>query len=84
MELKVEQYPGRNILSYGVGVPFLGSEIKVWIRWHMEHACGMKTKMANAMKKYLDIDDNTWYCLLKNDYHSAENFEQYYVQRYKP
>lgn len=82
MQKNNDKYNGVNILSYGVGVPFQGRIIKEWIVWHMTHDCGQKTKMANSMKKYLSIDDDVLYCLLKNDYHSAENFGEYYVQKY--
>lgn len=75
----MEHYSGRNILSYALGTPFSGKEIKNWIQWHMTHKCGEKTKMASAMKDYLNIEDNVQYCLSKNTYHSAENFGKYFV-----
>lgn len=78
----MQKYNGVNILSYGTRIPFQGRTIKEWIVWHIAHNCGQKTKMAKSMKKYLNIDDNSLYCLLKNNYHSAKNYKEYYVQKY--
>ena len=74
-------YTEKNILSYGPGTVFKGSEIKAWIRYHINHDCGKKTQMANKMKEYLNIDDNADYVLVKCTYSSCESYGNYLVER---
>lgn len=74
-------YIGKNILSYSPKTIFKGSEIKAWIRYYINHDCGKKTKMANRMKKYLNIDDNADYTLIKCTYSSCASYGDYLVER---
>lgn len=52
----------RNLLSYPQGTPFLGKEIKDWIR---ENLSSSKRVVAQRMTKYLNISDTRYYCLLR-------------------
>ena len=75
-----DAYKGKNILSCKLGTRFLGSEIKAWIRWHLNHDTP-KRKVAKQMERFLDIEDNAVYYLTKGDYKSSASYGKYLVVR---
>lgn len=75
-------YNGKNILSYELGTPFPGKEIKKWIRYHLDNQCGTKTKIARAMREYLNLNDDQLYVLYKRNDRSAARYGTYGVMNY--
>lgn len=65
-----------NILSYKLGSSFKGKDIKDWIEFHTTHNTS-KSKIANNMKKYMNLDDNEEYKLTKETYRSCGSYNKY-------
>lgn len=75
------KYHGKNILSFKPGTMFRGAEIKEWIRFYLENDSGTKSRIANAMRKYLNIDDNQLYELYRQNDKKSEHYGSYIVFR---
>ena len=69
----------KNILSYQ-DAKFSGKEIKDWIKYHTENQTS-HTHIAKDMRKYLNIDDNTMYKLVKGTYESSASYNKYLVEK---
>ena len=62
----------RNILSCTRGTLFTGKEIKEWIDYHTNNETS-KTKIANSLSKYTNINDTHLYAVRKDPYSKSSN-----------
>lgn len=62
----------RNILSCTRGTLFTGKEIKEWIDYHTNNETS-KTKIANSLSKYTNINDTDLYAVRKDPYSESSN-----------
>lgn len=66
----------KNILSYVNDHAFTGKEIKEWIVYNSTHKTS-KSQIANHMKKYLNIIDDEYYIIVKNEYEACADYNKF-------
>ena len=66
----------KNILSYVGEHAFTGKEIKEWIIYNLKNNTS-KTNVAHHMKKYLNIEDDELYVIVKNTYSSCAEYNKF-------
>ena len=75
-----KNYLNKNILSYELGTPLKGSEIKEWIAFHLNCKDKTKQKMAHKMRRYLNLKDDSVYYLLKDNNWQSSTYKTYLVK----
>ena len=70
----------KNILSYVNDHAFTGKEIKEWIVYNLKNNTS-KSNIAYHLKKYLNIDDNEYYVIVKNTCESCAEYNKFELVR---